>query len=223
MIRILRAAALLAVLIPVFLAGAASRAAGPDEGLYAPVPPEGSAFVRFVQADPSIKNGAKPKAGGKSYDGRDFATSSPYYVVPKGKTALELDAGKLERDLEAGKFYTVVLASGSALSILEDKAADNRAKALIQLYNLSSKPDLALKTVDGKVEIVPATAPGASGLREINAVKVPLAVFGAGASGSEPVGDVTLERGKALGVFVFDNGLGGVQMTQVVASTDTTK
>lgn len=224
MIRILRATALLAVLVSVFAIGAAARAAGgPDEGLYAPVPPEGSAFVRFAQADPAIKEDVKPQAGGKTYDGREFASVSAYYVVPGGKVPLAFGTAKEERDLLAGKFYTVVLLSGNQIGLIEDKAADNRAKALIQLYNLSGKPDLSLKTSDGKVEVVPATPAGNSGSREINAVKVSLALHGAGASGSEPVGDVTLERGKALGIFAFDNGVGGVRIVQVLASTDTTK
>jgi alginate O-acetyltransferase complex protein AlgF len=223
MIRILRATALMAVLMSVFALGAVARAAGPDEGLYAPVPPDGSAFVRFVQADPAVKEDAKPKAAGKAYDGREFASVSAYYVVPQGKTALEFGPAKDDRDLVAGKFYTVVLLAGGQMGVIEDKAADNRAKALIQLYNLSAKPDLSLKTADGKVEVVPATPAGASGSREINAVKVPLALHGTGASGSEPVGDVTLERGKALGLFAFDNGVGGVRIVQVSASTDTTK
>ncbi|MCB9979463.1 MAG: alginate O-acetyltransferase AlgF [Rhodospirillales bacterium] len=224
MIRILRAAVLCAALIPVFLATAVAQAAGgPDDGLYAPLPPEGSAFVRFVQADPTIKEDQNPAANGKTYDGRDFATVSPYYVVPKGKTDFAFGAAKTEQALESGKFYTVALVSGAKLVVLEDKAADNRAKAMIQFYNFSTQDGLMLKTADEKVEIVPPALKNASGSREINAVKVALSVFGEADSGSEPIGDVVLERGKALGIFAFDDGASGVRAISVEASTDTTK
>lgn len=224
MIRILRAAVLCAALIPVFLAGVAARAAGgPDDGLYAPLPPEGSAFVRFVQADPAIKEDLSPSANGKSYDGRDFATVSPYYVVPKGTAAFAFGAAKADHALESGKFYTAALVSGSKIVVLEDAAADNRAKALIQFYNFSAQDGLTLKTADEKIEIIPATPKNASESREINAVKVALAVFGEDDSGSEALGDAVLERGKALGVFAFHDGAGGARAVSVAASTDTTK
>lgn len=222
-IRILRAAVLFALFVPVILVGALAYAAGPDDGLYAPLPPEGSAFVRFVQADPSVKEDLNPSANGKSYDGRDFATVSPYYVVPKGKADFAFGAAKTEQALESGKFYTVALVSDAKLVVLEDKAADNRAKALIQFYNFSAQDGLMLKTADEKVEIVPPALKNASGSREINAVKVALSVFGEDDSGSEPLGDVVLERGKALGVFAFHDGAGGGHAISVVASTDTTK
>ena len=73
-----------------------------DEGLYDPVAPAGSAFVRFISVDPSMKDGDdSPTVNGKEYDGVPFATVSPYFVIPKGdlKTtfhqAIDNDASRI--------------------------------------------------------------------------------------------------------------------------------
>ena len=77
-------------------------------------------------------------------------------------------------------------------------------KSLVRVQNLSDK-SLTLKTADGKTDVVPNVAAKGRGEREINPVKVSLALY----EGDKKVGDVkpvALERGEAAVLYVTGNG-----------------
>ena len=74
----------------------------------------------------------------------------------------------------------------------------------MRVQNLSDKP-LTLKTADGKTEVVKRVAAQGRGEREINPVKVSLALY----DGNQKVGDVkpvALERGEAAVLYVTGQG-----------------
>jgi alginate O-acetyltransferase complex protein AlgF len=119
--------------------------------------------------------------------------------LPEGSHALV--AGKLNQSLalKRGKFYTAAIEPGG-VRLLENERYTNRLKALVIVYNLIDGTTLSLKTPDGRgvVEDVKANA---FGTREVNAVKVSLALF----DGQKKVADVrpmNLERGRAFSLFV---------------------
>jgi len=174
-----------------------SAAAAQDNGLYDPAPPANSAFVRVLNAPAAT-------LGGKSVTAARGAASA-YVVIPQGEFDAKLGAtgGKLK--VEAGKFYSVV-ASGNKLVLLTDQAADNRAKAVLALYNLSKSATVDLKTADGKTTVVKGVKSGESGSRAVNGITVDLAAF----SGTKTLGSlkgVKLERGSAYAVVVTDSGV----------------
>ena len=179
---------------------AAPAFANVDEGLYDPLPPEGSAFVRFVNV--SGESGSKPvTAQGKVYDYLDPKETSAYYALPGETLKVDIGGTAKEFDAEAGKFYTVAL-EGGQLAVFEDRQSENRAKAQITLYNFSPDADLALKTADGKVEVISPVDADQSDSREINPVKVPLAVY----NGDQVVADLgalSLERSQSYSVLMF--------------------
>lgn len=200
----------------------AARAAGPDEGLYAPVPPEGAAFVRFIQADPAAASEDQtPAAAGKKYDALEFGSVSPYYVQKQLKADLAVGAAVRPSELEAGKFYSAVL-HGGKVALLTDTASDNRAKALVTLYNLSSLESVELKTADGKIPVAGPAAPNTNAAREMNAVKVDMAVFDK-AGKAHAVEGLTLQRGAAYNVLVLEPKPGEIKIVTVQSATDTTK
>lgn len=176
-------------------------AAGPDAGLYDPLPPEGSVFIRYINA--SSETSSKPVgANGKASDYPKPNEVTPYFVAPEGKTEIGFGDIKLAHDTVAGKFYTVIWTGGDALTVIEDPVNENRAKSQILFYNIASEEPVSLKTGDGKVEIVAATEKGKSGVREINPVKVTLAAY----KGDSKIGDVgeqSLERGMAYSLILF--------------------
>ncbi len=199
----------------------AARAAGPDEGLYAPIPPEGAAFVRFIQADPAAAGEQTPSAAGKKYDVLKFGDVSPYYVQKQLKADLAFGAAVRPSELEAKKFYSAVLRAGK-VELVPDTASENRAKALISVYNFSPLESIELKTADGKIPVAGPVAPGAGASREMNAVKVDFAVFDKDGK-SYPVEGLTLQRGAAYNVLVLEPKPGEIKIVSVQSKTDTTK
>lgn len=170
-----------------------------QEGLYDPAPPPGSAFVRLANGTAApltgglgAKTTSAPKAG-----------VSPYLVAPQGNLTVKVGGVSQQLKVAAGQFYTV-LWSGKALKALTDQTADNRAKALLTVYNLGPAP-ADLKTADGRTAVIAATAPGRSASRAVNGVRADLAVFRGGKALSTFKG-VQLARGAAYAVVVTPAG-----------------
>ncbi|WP_135230521.1 alginate O-acetyltransferase AlgF [Deinococcus fonticola] len=177
-------------------------AAAAQEGLYDPAPPANSAFVRVLNTPTGTVAGKAVTA--------EKAAASAYVIVPQGdfEAKLGTTAGKLK--VEAGNFYSVMV-SGGKLVLLKDQAADNRAKALLTVYNLTKAP-LDLKTADGKTTVVKDVKPGESGSRAVNGITVDLAAF-AGSKALGTVKKVKLERGNAYALVVTDSGMTLTQST----------
>ena len=184
---------------------ATATAFAQDTGLYAPAPPANSAFVRVLNV-PAATLGSSAVTADKA--------ASPYVIIPQGTFNAKVGAVSGPLKVEAGKFYSVV-SSGGKLALLTDQAADNRAKALLTVYNLSKAPSLDLKTADGKTTVVKDVKPGSSGSRAVNGITVDLAAF-AGTKSLGTVKGVKLERGNAYALVVTDSG-----MTLTQSSTKT--
>ena len=169
-------------------------------GLYAPAPPPDSAFVRIINATATplsatlgSKAATAPKAG-----------ISTYVVVPQGNVAAKVGAANNTLAVVAGKFYSAVW-NGKTFRLMTDVSADDRAKAQLTVYNLSTKPALDLKTADGKLSVVGGVKPGESGNRAVNGITVDLAVFG-GSKALATFKGADLERGNAYAIVVTDSG-----------------
>ena len=197
-------------LLPLLLFGSLALAQD-TQGLYAPAPPPNSAFIRLINA---TRTPLKATLGGKSASAPKVGISS-YLVVPQGKVSMTSGAAGVTLPLSAGKFYSAVW-TGKTFKLLTDSNADDRAKALLTLYNLSSKPSLDLKTADGKLSVVSGVKPGSSGDRAVNGITVDLAAF-SGTKALATFKGVSLERGNAYAVVVTDAG------SSFTASSTTTK
>lgn len=182
------------VLLSVLLLNSAAFA---QEGLYDPAPPANSAFVRVLNAPAAT-------LGGKAVTAEKGA-ASPYVVIPQGEFAAKVGtvSGKLK--VEAGNFYSVVN-NGGKLVLLTDQPGENRAKALLTIYNLSKASSIDLKTADGKTAVVSAIKSGESGSRAVNGITVDLSAF-AGTKALGTLKGVKLERGNAYALVLTDTGL----------------
>ena len=185
--------------IKAFVAGfllLVSAASAQDEGLYAPAPPADAAFVRVLKAGTGE---LPPTLGETAFEALAAGSVSPYRVVLQGSA--ELSAGDVTGalEVEAGRFYTVLLTDAAVL--LEDPALENRAQALLLLYNVSAAP-VSLKTADGATDVIPDVAPGAVGSIEVNAISVAFGVF-SGDAALSTFDEVQLERGAAYSTFVL--------------------
>lgn len=182
-------------------------AAAQDSSLYDPLPPANSAFVRVLHAPVAF-------LGGKAINSAKGGVS-PYVVIPQGEFTAKLGATSGKLKVGAGNFYSV-LVNGGKLVLLKDQAAENRAKALLTVYNLSKASSVDLKTADGKTAVVTGVKPGESGSRAVNGITVDLAAFDRTKALGTLKG-VKLERGSAYAIVVTDTGV------TITASTTKTK
>ena len=213
MVRFLTMFLAAAMIIPTF-------ANAQDEGLYDPVAPDGSAFFRFINAD-SNKGDNETKAGKKSYGNVKFQKISSYYVIPEGDVTFAFGDKEEEAKLEENKYYSVIRTKDEVL-VKEDTPLTNMSKSLITFYNFTSEDNLSLKTAGKDIAVVDKIAANGNGSREINAVKINLAI----ANEEEEIGvlePILLERKNAYTVAAFTDENEKVLPIMVKAKTDTTK
>ncbi len=174
------------------------------QGLYEAAPPPDSSFVRVINAVSGTAT-LSPIVGGKTLMTVATRGHTDYYPLPKGDKKYVL--GKLTGsvNLVAGHFYTLVLSGEAAapkMSMLEDPTPQNKARALINFYNLSSAPTLSLKTTDGKTTVIDTLGAGKVGSRAVNPLKVSLSAF----VDTQPLAtlkDTAFERGFAYSLLAM--------------------
>jgi len=193
-----------------------SAQANMDTGLYDPLPPEGSAFVRYINAA-GEKGSKQTGANGKGYVYLENHEVSPYFVVEAEKTKVTFGELSHEFELEEGKFYSVLWQDD--LSVIEDIPSDNRAKSQILFYNLASDNALSLKTTEGNVSIITDVNKNEVKAREINPVKINVSVFD-GDTEFKQAETLSMERGMVYSAFAFDDS---DDVVWVRSTTNTTK
>lgn len=202
---------------PLLLAtlGGAALAESPEQALYAPAPPNGSAFVRVVNT-----GGAAPlQVAGRPIGPLEAGTTSAYLVAMAGEREVKLGTASVKFTAEAGYFYTLAPRDGQ-LVLQADPVNRNLAKANITLYNFTELPSLSLRTADGATVLVDAVAPFAQGSRAVNAISVDLAVFADGAA-LHALPGLKLESGNAYSAVVIGKAGATPTVTWVTAQTDT--
>jgi alginate O-acetyltransferase complex protein AlgF len=171
-----------------------------DEGVYGPAAPPDAAFVRVFNAT------AQPELEARIADKvmTDIGAfgASEFVFVPAGRHTLSAGPASQAVTLKAGRYATAVL-DGKGFRLLENERYTNRLKALLIVYNLVDGSTLSLKTPDGR-PVVENVAAHSFGSREVNAVKVDLALFDGGQQVAT-VRPVSLERGRAFSLFVSGN------------------
>ncbi len=172
-----------------------------EAGLYGPTAPAGSAFVRAYNAGSSELNLSLGPVSIKDVAPRG---SSDFKFLPAGSYSASVSGKSLPVSLKPNQYYTLVQMPGGELNLVDDPAFKNRQKALVRVQNLSDTP-VSLKTADGKTDVVASVSGKARGEREINPVKVSLALF----AGERKVSDLSplvIERGEVVSLYVTGNG-----------------
>lgn len=189
--------------------------AGGDAALYGPSAPKGSTFVRLYNASsaPTAATVGNTQIKQVSAQG-----SSDFSFLPGGDYTAQVGGKSVPVKLASDKYYTLVNNASGNPQLIEEPPFKNKQKALVRVQNLSDKP-LTLKTADGKTEVVTPVAAKGRGEREINPVKVNLALY----EGDKKVSDVkpvALERGEAAVLYVTGSGsnLSPVWVTRPVAT-----
>ncbi|KAF1307333.1 alginate O-acetyltransferase AlgF [Pseudomonas putida] len=189
--------------------------AGADAALYGPTAPKGSTFVRLYNASPAP---AAASVGNTQIKQVGAQASSDFSFLPGGDYTAQVAGKSVPVKLAADKYYTLVNNGSGNPQLIEEPPFKNKQKALVRVQNLSDQ-SLALKTADGKTEVVTPVAAKGRGEREINPVKVNLALF-AGDKKVSDVKPVALERGEAAVLYVTGSGssLSPVWVTRPVST-----
>ncbi|WP_339528839.1 alginate O-acetyltransferase AlgF [Pseudomonas mucidolens] len=178
-----------------------SAFAGGDAALYGPVAPKGSSFVRLFNAS---NQEVSATVGNTALNDVAPLGSSDFSFLPGGDYSAKVGSQAVTVKLAADHYYTLVNSGSAQPQLIEEPPFKNKQKSLVRVQNLSDKA-LTLKTADGKTEVVKVVAAKGRGEREINPVKVSLALF----DGDKKVGDlkpVALERGEAAVLYVTGQG-----------------
>src|SRR5690606_1746250 len=183
------------------LALAVNAAPADEGGLYGPTAPAGPAFVRAFNAGTSELD---LRLGPVSIKDVAPRASSDFSFLPAGSYSASAAGKRVPVDLKANQYYTLVQMPGGELKLVEDPAFKNRQKALVRIQNLSDTP-VSLKTADGKTEVIETVAGKSRGDREINPVKVRLALF-AGERKVSDLNPLVLERGEVAALYVTGSG-----------------
>ncbi|MDN7141721.1 alginate O-acetyltransferase AlgF [Pseudomonas sp. JQ170] len=175
--------------------------AGADAALYGPSAPKGSTFVRIYNASNQTVDAS---VGNTRIDAVAAQASSDFSFMPQGDYSAKVGSQSLPVKLASDHYYTLVNNAAGAPQLVEEPPFKNKQKSLVRVQNLSDQA-LTLKTADGKTEVVKPVAAKARGEREINPVKVSLALY----KGDNKVSDlkpVALERGEAAVLYVTGSG-----------------
>jgi alginate O-acetyltransferase complex protein AlgF len=170
-----------------------------EAALYGPTAPKGSAFVRLFNAG---EQSTSAELGSLRFDDIAPRASSAFSFLPAGAYTATVAGKSNPVTLSPNQYHTLVNLPQGGAKLVVDPSFKNRQKALVRLQNLSSTP-LSLKTQDGKTAVIEQVAPQAHGDREINPVKVGLALYQGDKKVSE-LPSVTLERGEVTGLFVTE-------------------
>ncbi|MDN5514206.1 MAG: alginate O-acetyltransferase AlgF [Pseudomonas sp.] len=173
------------------------QAQADDGALYGPKAPKGSAFVRAYNASSAELD---VSVGQTQLKQVAPLGSSDFKFLPAGSYQAQVGSTQMPVDLQAERYYTLVRQTGAKPRLVEEPPFTSRQKALLRVQNLTDST-LSLKTADGKTAVVADVKPDGRGDREINPVKVGLALF----DGERKVADlkpVTLERGEVVSLFV---------------------
>ncbi|MFK8331533.1 alginate O-acetyltransferase AlgF [Pseudomonas sp. BJa5] len=175
--------------------------AGADAALYGPSAPKGSTFVRIFNAG---NQAVSASVGNTKINEVAAQASSDFSFMPQGDYSAQVGSQSVPVKLASDHYYTLVNHASGTPQLVEEPPFKNKQKSLVRVQNLSDQA-LTLKTADGKTEVVKAVAAKARGEREINPVKVSLALY----EGDKKISDlkpVALERGEAAVLYVTGSG-----------------
>jgi alginate O-acetyltransferase complex protein AlgF len=174
-----------------------------DSALYGPTAPKGSTFVRVYNASSSEISAS---VGNTNLNEVAPQGSTAFSFMPQGDYTAKLGSQTVPVKLASDHYYTLVNNASGKPQLVDEPPFRNKQKSLVRVQNLSDKA-LTLKTADGKTEVVKTVAAKGTGEREINPVKVSLALY----DGDKKVADlkpVALERGEAAVLYITGSGSG---------------
>ena len=169
-----------------------------DEAALYDLAPENSAFVRIVNNSDDIS--IKTTIADKTLTSEGYCQASDYEYVSAGEYKVNIEDMNWSGLLNADKTYTFVL-NKNHIKVIEDEVYKNAKKGQFSAYNLTDKTTLSVKTKDGKKTVFPEVSNEQHVSREVNPIKIGLAVYDADNKLVE-LGTTRFQRGKSNNLFV---------------------
>lgn len=169
-----------------------------DEAALYELAPADSAYVRLINnaSDKSIRTEIQEKV----LLSDAYCKASAYEFVEAGDYAITVDDKNWSGQLKPNNTYTFVL-NHDAIHVIEDAVFKNPKKGQFATYNLTDKETISVKTKDGKKSVFPKVSGNTHEAREVNPIKIGLAVYDAGNKLLE-AGTARFQRGKSNNLFV---------------------
>ena len=188
------------VCLTLLLANAVAPAMA-EEGLYDPVPPAGSAFVRAISTNASASE--KGIIGAISVQ-TDEAGVTPYAVTLAGPVTIRLGEKDGTITTDEGMFYTVVLGT-NPLVVFKDQPSDTPGRTGLSLINLSDAPK-SLFITNIPAVIFDNLPPGQQMTRSAKSVTLEGVDIRAGGGSVGSVGKTVLRQRTSLAFIVRGKG-----------------
>ena len=209
-LRVLGAAALLAI---------AGQAAAQGQ-VYDPLPPPGSAYVRFVNASGDEVTVRPDFLPGQTLGTVAAQRVTAYAVVQnvQGKTlALQVQSnaqsGQLSFTAEPGSFNTMLVEAAGAQALRAVQVVDqtdfNQSRARLSFYNATDCAGATLAIAPDGPVVFQDVAPGTAKARSVNPVSVAVSA-GCAQGGRAPLDLAGLEAGGMYSIWLMPDG-GGVR------------
>ena len=207
------------------LAAAASAGFAADGRLYPSGPPNGVAYLRFVNLAPQPVTVVSPAAkivipSDEAHRVREFDPVPPNTKLT-GSVQLGGVSQAIDLSLQPNEFVTVAASAGPEgllLTVFREVPSDfNALKSSLGLFNLDKNcSDAALVAGDNHQSVVSGVAPGAIGRRTVNPVNVELAAACGDPAQAVPAKLGALVAGDRYSIFVMASAAG----REVVAQRD---
>lgn len=168
-----------------------------DEAALYDLAPKNSAFVRLIS---NVDKPVSTQVGDKLLLSNEYCQASEYEYITAGEYAVSIEDMDWSGELSADKTYTFVL-NKNHINVIEDNVYNNPKKGQFVAYNLTDKGTLSIKTKDGKKTVFPEVSSEQHVSREVNPIKIGLAVYDADNKLVE-AGTARFQRGKSNNLFV---------------------
>lgn len=142
-----------------------------DEAALYDKAPEGSAFVRLINATGAPLS---VKIGDKQLKAAEHCQASDYIYLAQGKYKIDSAAAQWQGDLKQDKAYTLVVSNNGTTAYEQELFRDAR-KGLLAVYNLSSQP-LSVITTRGNKPVFPNMPAKDYNARKVNPIKIQLSI-----------------------------------------------
>ncbi len=196
--------------LAVLAVAVASPAWAQDQGqVYDPLPPPGSAYVRFVNAtgdEVTVRpDFLAPQHMGTAESGRITVYGVAEHVAGRA-LGVEVQAGgrtgRATLHAEPGSFLTVLVEPGTGQSLdlvpVVDQTDFNQSRARLAFYNaMPGCASARIVLAAGDVAVFQDVAPGTAKARSVNPVSAPVKAVCAG----EPAATLTLSGMEAGGMY----------------------
>lgn len=183
-----------------------------DEALYGKPPPPDAVFFRVLNLSSET---LEVKLQGNVLINLDSQSVSPYGFASSGQVDIALNGKAMSLPGPAKSQYTLVYSTSEEAPLqIEEELFDNKRQARLAVYNLSTVPNVTLKSVDGKHTIIENVALGDAETRDVRAIKIATAVHDAEGEIAQ-TGALKLARDKVTSIFVLgDNASASVLVAQ---------